>query len=1439
MKINQQQDDAIQAKILIVDDAETNLRLLSKILTKQGYGVQAFLNGKQALTYLQDSALLTSTADLAKPDLILLDIMMPEMDGYEVCRQLKADARTSGIPVIFISALDEAADKVKAFEVGGADYITKPLHREEVLARIENQLKLQKLRKQLIEKNERLQQEILVREEVEVELSNRNKLKQSIFSYAQVGICLTDENGYFVEVNPAYCQIYGFTSAELIGKPLIILFPHLTFQEQVKLIQQYQDFIQNISNYDQIELTVWRKDGSQLIVDQRQCCFQQDDGKRFVITTIMDITARQQTQEKLCESEANLAAAQRVAHVGNWEYDVNSQKMTWSSELFRILGLEPTEPEPTYGELLERIYPDDKALFQQTVEQTLTTGVSYEIDHRILRLDGSIRYLVSRGEAVANEQGEVMQLFGTAVDITERKQVQTELWQKSEALAEFSDHLKQLHRLNTTNYYSFEELFADYLQTGCTIFNCPLGMITRIEDQICRIVAVKTNEKLTGNNSKLQSLKPNQEFDLEDTYCAEVVSTKKTVAYNQGSEIFVRKLSFSDREKGGLETAVAHQEPWQNHPLYQKLGLESYLGTPIFVNDEIYGTLNFSSTQSRSKRFDIQQQEIIELMAQSLGRFIAAHQTQLQRQQMEEALLESEHRYRELVESQDQVLVCRWHSDTTLTFVNQSYCQFFGKSPAELLGRKYLTLLPEGKTQDELMAHIQVLLQNQLPATYEYQVVSSKGELRWLSWTNQPLLDNEGNFVEFQSFGVDITEQKHWAEALRLIMQGTASKTGNEFFYSCARYLAEVLQVRYALVSKLLSEDRSLVETLAFWNGEGFSENFEYALDGTPCEYVFCGKACYYPQGLQEQFPKDESLVELDAQSFLGIPLNDSNGKLIGHLAVLDVKPMANKPDLELILRIFAARAGAELERQLAEEELRQQANRDSLLSKISRVFIDQDIDTAINFALQVLGEHFHADRSYIMRYSIDQSQFSMTHEWCAVGIQPFIDELQEVAADTFPWFNEHILQGEVIRVPLVANLPPAAKAWRAELEHQSIQSLLNLPMIHVGKVVGFIGLDAVASPQDWSQQDIKLLNLVGEMIAITQARHTAEEALLAKNEELVNTLQQLQITQQGLIQAEKMAALGQLTAGVAHEINTPLGAIRAASSNNAKAFEEYLIQLPQLLQQLSTQQQAHLCTLLEQSLHSNPPDTTREQRKLKRTLTRQLQEHKIEDARRLADILTDMGIDGDIEPFLPLFRTSNADWILQFPYNLSRLYHNNQNILAAVRQASKIVFALRNYTHYDHTEEKIRVPITGTLETVLELYHNQLKQGIKLKRNYQSVPPIWCYPDELNQVWTNLIQNAVQAMAGKGNLELEVFLEDNQVVVGVRDSGCGISPEIRDRIFEPFFTTKQAGEGSGLGLDIVKKIIEKHQGRIEVESQPGQTTFQVWLPIASNSHDQ
>jgi signal transduction histidine kinase len=131
-------------------------------------------------------------------------------------------------------------------------------------------------------------------------------------------------------------------------------------------------------------------------------------------------------------------------------------------------------------------------------------------------------------------------------------------------------------------------------------------------------------------------------------------------------------------------------------------------------------------------------------------------------------------------------------------------------------------------------------------------------------------------------------------------------------------------------------------------------------------------------------------------------------------------------------------------------------------------------------------------------------------------------------------------------------------------------------------------------------------------------------------------------------------------------------------------------------------------------------------------------------------------------------------------------------------------------------------------------LYHNQIKQNIELICDYdEDVPLLMCHPDELNQVWTNLIHNALQAMDYKGKLAISIKVVDKDIVVAVKDSGCGIPEDIMERIFEPFFTTKSAGEGSGLGLDIVRGIIEKHGGRIEIDTKVGKgTTFTVYLPL-------
>ncbi|RKZ42877.1 MAG: hypothetical protein DRQ49_00680 [Gammaproteobacteria bacterium] len=349
----------------------------------------------------------------------------------------------------------------------------------------------------------------------------------------------------------------------------------------------------------------------------------------------------------------------------------------------------------------------------------------------------------------------------------------------------------------------------------------------------------------------------------------------------------------------------------------------------------------------------------------------------------------------------------------------------------------------------------------------------------------------------------------------------------------------------------------------------------------------------------------------------------------------------------------------------------------------------------------------------------------------------------------------------------------------------------------------------------------------------LEEARNTLEIRVQERTLELSKALENLKLAQQELVQSEKMAALGQLVAGIAHEINTPLGAIRSSVGNIAKFLDKgTLEQLPEFFNSLSQEQRQDFFALMQSALQQEATFSIKEERKFKRALARQLEEHGIKKATTVATKLVSMGIYDHIETFLPLLKSPNSADIIQIAYKLSGLQKSTQNISIATDRASKVVFALKNFARYDKSGEKVRANLIDGIETVLTLYHNQLKQGVEVIKNYPTdLPLLACYSDELNQVWTNLIHNALQAMDNKGTLLIDVAMQKDYVLISITDSGVGIPASIQPKIFEPFFTTKPAGEGSGLGLDIVKKIIDKHDGKITATSMPGKTTLTVSIP--------
>ena len=283
-----------------------------------------------------------------------------------------------------------------------------------------------------------------------------------------------------------------------------------------------------------------------------------------------------------------------------------------------------------------------------------------------------------------------------------------------------------------------------------------------------------------------------------------------------------------------------------------------------------------------------------------------------------------------------------------------------GKSEGEVLGKIALEVFPR-LVPSGMAAALARALKGEVVHVADALVPkhSADGQDVWESCTFAPHRNAEGEIVGVTGLVRDVTE-RHLAEAtFRSIVVGTASATGSDFFPCLVRHMANALQVRYAFITDC--DDQKHAKALAFWNGENFGDTFEFDVADTPCEKVLHGEICHYKEGLQELFPRDTGLVDLGAESYLGVPMLDRTGRVIGHIALLDDKPMSRDSRAIDLVKVFAARAAAELKRQRAESELQAALEQVRALQKkleAENVYLQEEISKEHNFEEIVGNSH-------------------------------------------------------------------------------------------------------------------------------------------------------------------------------------------------------------------------------------------------------------------------------------------------------------------------------------------------------------------------------------------------------------------------------------------------------------------------------------------------
>jgi PAS domain S-box-containing protein len=901
-------------------------------------------------------------------------------------------------------------------------------------------------------------------------------------------------------------------------------------------------------------------------------------------------------------------------------------------------------------------------------------------------------------------------------------------------------------------------------------------------------------EKLIESNKKLVLL---ENFLNKTTDAIQVSDEFGNMVYvndTASKRLGINQSDIQNYHVTDFEKYFSEQSIWDNHLAFLK-------------ENKVLNVESVNSNQFTDKEIDVEVNVVYEEI-DGVGYLIAASRDITERKKTEEEI-----RRLSLVAKNTTNGVLILDPNRKIIWANEAIINRSEYAIDELIGQSPKIFQFEGTNHETIERIYNSLLKNE-SVQEEILHATKSGSLYWISLNIQPIFDSKGELEGYIAVELDITERKNFEETI-------------------AAQNKDLKEITDAL-------DQSALVSIANSDGTIIRANFKFCEVSGYTEKELIGKNHNIVNSRHHDslFWKEMWTTIRKGEIWRSEVCNKKkNGELYWVDSI--IYPVL---DLNGEIRHYLSIRHEITDRKLAEEELERKANLQRLLVKISSDYINiplNEVENSINKSMAEIGAFVQVDRVYVFDYDYENETTSNLYEWCENGIDPQIEQLQNISFVDVPVWVETHSRGESIVVPNVQELPPSN--FRELIEVQGIQSLVAIPMMDGDTCIGFVGFDAVKGLRVFSNEERDLLELYAQMLVnISQRTNYMKQIQQAKNDiEEINRGLELQVQEKtktnlelakSIADQEKMVTIGEIASGIAHDLNTPLGAIKSGAENIRYTLETLF---HDTIYKCTPEQIGFACERASKTqieLFVGGLKQRKETGVFKAFLKENYSHLSSVEIESLAMGLVKNRVNiHDTDVISSIVSVANSKDFLELIYHIQMTRNFVDTILSSGERASQVINDLRSFIRDKKTSDKTVINIQQNIATVLNIFNYELKRNTDVQFLVDSSLSIVGIDIRLFQLWSNLIKNAIESMSDieqRGLLRVVSSQTDTHITISIENNGPKIPQEIQDRIFEKFFTTKAAKNGSGLGLSIVSSVIQEHNAELELFSNELVTKF-------------